>query len=168
MADTTELETGYAELRAVAATVLLERIHGIRVQDPFALAHDEPRTGHLLRRAVTGRAALTYDEPIQATEEAAEAVAFLVARRVLDRVAYGRCRTRTGADYRLHRPGDLDTDDYERLEVSGISGKTEQPTARLREKLERMAEYPDEPPGFAIVTCFRGDPVEILIGRYSP
>ena len=52
--------------------------------------------------------------------------------------------------------------------MSGISGKTEQPAARLRDKLERMGEYPHEPPGFAIVTCFRDDPVQILIGRYAP
>lgn len=168
MGDTTDLEDGYADLRAVAATVVLKGIHGHRPEDPFELEHDEPRVGHLVRRNVSERADLTYDEPIQATEEAAEAVAFLVARRVLDRVAYGRCRTRTGADYRLRRPGDADTDTYERLEVSGISGKTEQPAARLRDKLERMGEYPHEPPGFAIVTCFRDDPVQILIGRYAP
>jgi hypothetical protein len=59
MADTTELEAGYAEIRAVAATVLLDRIHGSRAQDPFALVHDEPRSGQLIRRVVTDRAALT-------------------------------------------------------------------------------------------------------------
>jgi hypothetical protein len=57
---------------------------------------------------------------------------------------------------------------YERLEVSGIGGGTERAVSRLREKLTRLAEYPEEPPGFAIVTNFRDDPVEILVGRHAP
>lgn len=141
--DATELEPPYAEVRAIAATVLLERNHGPRESDPTALHHeDHCRSAQLIRRAVTPRADLTYDEPIQATEEAAEAVAFLVARRVLNRIAYARCRTRTGADYRLRRPGAADSDSYERLEVSGIGGGTERAASRLREKLTRLAEYP--------------------------
>lgn len=167
--DATELEHPYAEVRAIAATVLLQRNHGPRESDPAELHHeDRRRNAVLIRRAVTARADLTYDEPIQVTEEAAEAVAFLVARRVLDRIAYGRCRTRTGADYRLRRPGAPDGDVYERLEVSGIGGGSERAVSRLREKLTRMAEYPEEPAGFAIVTNFRDDPVEILVGSHTP
>lgn len=167
--DATELEPPYAEVRAIAATVLLERNHGPRESYPAELHHEERRrSAQLVRRAVTSRADRTYDEPIQATEEAAEAVAFLVARRVLNRIAYARCRTRTGADYRLRHPGAADSDSYERLEVSGIGGGTERTLNRLREKLTRMAEYPEEPPGFAIVTNFRDEPVEILVGRHAP
>jgi len=108
------------------------------------------------------------DDATELESPYAEAVAFLVARRVLNRIAYARCRTRTGADYRLRRPGAADSDSYERLEVSGIGGGTEPAFSRLREKLTRLAEYAEEPPGFAIVTNFRDDPVEILVGRYAP
>ena len=165
--DATVVTPPYAETRALAASVLLERNHGQRHPDPFALHHDDhPRPGEIHRCPVDQRARDTYDEHIQLTEEAAEAVAFLVARRVLDRIVYGRLKTRTGADYRLGVPDRDMRDGYERLEVSGIGTGTEKATKRLQEKLEQLGKYPHEPSGYAIVTNFRDDPIEILIGRY--
>ena len=167
--DATDLVAPYAETRAIAATVLLERNHGPRPHDPVDLHHlDRRHAAELHRCEVDARARDTYDEPIQVIEEAAEAVAFLVARRVLDRIAYARLKTRTGADYCLRVPTGRDGDRYERLEVSGIGAGTEHAGHRLREKLDRLAKYTDEPPGYAIVTNFRDDPIEVLVGRYAP
>ena len=166
--ESVRLAAPYAATRAIAASVLLERNHGAREQDRLDLEHGaQRRGGELRRRAVTDVDRLTYDDPNQTTEEAAEAVAFLVARHVLDRVVYGRLKIRTGADYRLRPPGVDVGDEYERLEVSGIGTGSEPTSQRLREKLEQLAAYPEEPSGFAIVTNFRVHPIEILIGRLA-
>lgn len=169
VADATELEPPYAQTRAIAASVLLERRHGARPRDAASLRDDEGvRPAEIVRCTINDRSRATYDEPLQCTEEAAEAIAFTVARQVLQRVVYGRMKTRTGADYRLRPPGAPETDVYERLEVSGIGDGTDTCEDRLHDKLRRFARYPDEPAGFAIITDFGENPVEIRIGRYEP
>ena len=167
--DACDVTPPYAETRAIAASVLLERNHGPRAADPVDLHHDDrTRRAELRRCPVDARDHDTYDEPIQVTEEAAEAVAFLVARHVLGRVVYRRLRTRTGADYALRRPDDPDRDGFERLEISGIGAGAESTAHRLRDKITQLARFPDEPPGYAIVANFRDDPIEVMIARYAP
>ncbi len=152
---------------AAAASVVLERKHGPGADDAAAIVHGEStRSAMIVRLAIGDDARRTYDDPQEATEEGAEAVAILVARRVLDRVVFARLPKGTGADYKMRAAGLLVDDTYERLECSGIGDGTEATATRLREKVDQLARPANQPPGYAIVTNFVTTPVEIAIGSF--
>lgn len=151
---------------AAAATVTLERVHGVRTQDACRIEEgDTHRGGVLLRTEISDDARATYDSPAEATEEGAEAVAILVARRVLDRVVVRRLDTYSGADYVIRDPANPDLEQYERLECSGIAKGRESTISRLQSKIAQLAAVTDRPPGYAVVTNFRTSPLEIAVGR---
>lgn len=61
----------------------------------------------------------------------------------------------------MRRP-DAQGDDFERLEVSGITGSTS-PATRLREKVDELRRGNDRRPGRAVVVAFPGRVVRVLI-----
>jgi hypothetical protein len=162
-----ELSRPVAEALALAASVVLDRLHGAREGDAAILhGHASPRTGELRRVPVDAAARATYADPQEATEEGGEGVAVVVARRVLDRIVFRRLPKGTGADYFMRDPEVVEGDTYERLECSGIEDGQETAAARLRSKLEQLARFPKEPPGWAVVTSFRMEPVEVRFGSW--
>ncbi len=162
-----ELLRSVAEALAAAATVVLERLQGPGERDLALVRNAEvQREGVVVRTAIDDAARATYDDPQEATEEGAEAVAILVAKRLLDRVVYRRLPKETGADYMMRDPRFDGRDHVERLECSGIGDGRDATARRLEQKIEQLGRYPDEPPGQAIVTNFRTTPIEILVGGY--
>jgi hypothetical protein len=71
--------------------------------------------------------------------------------------------TETGADFLIEPIAPGSTDALERVEFGGIGDGAESTTARLNRKLRQMRRYPDEPPGYAVVTNFTTMPVEVAI-----
>ena len=59
------------------------------------------------------------------------------------------------------------SDSYERLECSAIGDGREEASARLHSKLGQLARYPEHYPGWAVVTSFRVEPIEIRFGSWS-
>jgi hypothetical protein len=163
----TELSRPVAEALALAATVVLDRVHGPRARDQAVVhADDSERAAEIHRVPIDDRARATYADAQEATEEGAEGIAVLLARRMLGRIVFRRLPKGTGADYLMRDPGANDSDAYERLECSGIADGQESATARLRSKIEQLARFPDQPPGRAVVTHFRQEPVEIRLGSF--
>ena len=148
---------------AAAASVTLERLHGGRDRDRCRVVE---RDGSIVRVEVTKQTRDTYDDPEEATEEGADAIAILVARHVLDRIVFRRLPKKTGADYRMRRSSEPDQDNYERLECSGIGEGKDSAQARLKEKLAQLASYSAHRSGHAVVTRFGREPVEIVIGKH--
>lgn len=165
----TELSRPVAEAIGLAASVVLERLHGARLDDP-AVVHggsDGGRAALIARLPLDDRARSSYADPQEATEEGGEGVGVVTARHVLDRIVFRRLPKGTGADYLMRDPGAPDGDAYERLECSGIGDGKESAEARLRSKLQQLARAPDQPPGYAVVTDFGVEPVEIRYGRWD-
>jgi hypothetical protein len=155
-----ELSRQFSETLALAASVILDQFHGVKEQDSAMIHGDgSSREAEIHRVPVDDRARDTYADPQEATEEGAEGVALLVARRVLNRIVFQRLPKGTGADYKMRDPEAKDGDTYERLECSGIADGQESATARLRSKLEQLARFPGHPPGRAVVINFRKGPV---------
>ena len=162
-----ELSRPVSEALALAASVVLDRHHGQGDRD-FATVHDgdSERAAEIQRMPVDDRARDSYADLQEATEEGAEGIAIITARRVLDRIVFRRLPKGTGADYLMRDPRAQDGDTYERLECSGIADGQESATARLRSKLEQLARFPSQPSGRAVVTHFRMKPVEIRVGSF--
>jgi hypothetical protein len=162
-----ELSRPVSEALALAASVVLDRHHGHGDRDLAAVHEgDTARAAEIRRVPVDDRARDTYADPQEATEEGAEGIAILMARRMLDRIVFRRLPKGTGADYLMRDPRSRDGDTYERLECSGIADGQESATARLRSKLDQLARFPSYPPGRAVVTHFRMKPVEIRVGSF--
>ena len=163
----TELSRPVAEAIALAASVVLERIHGSEENRCAVAIHGRGMTlGEIRRVSVDDAARATYADLQEATEEGAEGVAVIVARQVLDRIVFRRLPKGTGADYLMRDPASTDKDRYERLECSGIGDGAESATSRLESKLQQLARFPEQPPGQAVVTSFRMTPVEIRHGSF--
>lgn len=164
----TELSRPVAEAIGLAASVVLERLHGPGASD-LAMVHGDgaERTAVIGRVLVDGPARATYADPQEATEEGGEGVGVATAHRVLERIVFRRLPKGTGADYLMRDPSTGDGDAYERLECSGIGDGRDPAEARLRSKLRQLARFPEHPPGYAIVTDFGAAPVEIRYGRWS-
>lgn len=153
---------------ALAASVVLERLHRARQADPATIQHRRVQHHASIRRvAVEERDRAWKADPLKATEQGGEAMAVLTAYRLLNRVVVRRLQTDTGADYLVRPIGEVGDDSLERLECSGIGDGKETTAHRLRSKLEQLGKFPDEPPGHAIVTNFGTAPVEIYIGAPS-
>jgi hypothetical protein len=163
-----ELSRPVAQAIALAASVVLDRLHGAKESHPAKLHEASgPRLAELRRSPVDDLARNSYGDPQEATEKGGEAVAIALAKTVLERIVFRRLPKGTGADYLMRNPLSLRTDEYERLECSAIGDGQEETTARLRSKLNQLARYPDQPPGWAVVTCFRVEPIEIRFERES-
>jgi hypothetical protein len=162
-----ELSRPVAEALALAASVVLERLHGPGERDA-ALVHedDASRAAEIERVPVDERDHATYGDMQEATEEGAEGIAISVAQRVLGRVVFRRLPKRTGADYLMRDPRSTEADGYERLECSGIAEGQETATSRLRSKLDQLARFPTYGSGRAVVTHFRMQPIEIRHGSF--
>jgi hypothetical protein len=162
-----ELSRPVSEALALAASVVLDQLHGRRDRDAAVIHGDDAsRAAEIRRVAVDDRARDTYTDPQEATEEGAEGIAVVMARRVLNRIVFRRLPKGTGADYLMRDPRSKDADAYERLECSGIADGQESATARLRGKLAQLARFPKHPPGWAVITNFRMEPVEIRFGSF--
>lgn len=165
--DETELCRPVSEAIALAASVVLDRLHGGRASYPAELqGQGEIVQAELRPLPVDDRARNSYADPQEATEEGGEGVAVLLSRRVLDRIVFRRLPKGTGADYLMRNPGSVGGDAYERLECSAIGEGQEATAARLREKLAQLARFPTHPSGWAVATRFRAEPVEIHFGRW--
>ena len=163
----TELSRPVAEALALAASVVLDRFSPDRERDAASILGGAVSLAAELRRvAVDAAARETYADHQEATEEGAEGVAILVARRVLARTVFRRLPKMTGADYLMRDPEVTDGDTYERLECSGIADGQDSASGRLRTKLRQLAQFPAQPSGFAIVTNFRMVPVDIRFGGF--
>lgn len=163
----TELSRSVAAALGLAASVVLDRIAAGRERDPaLIVGGGTSRPAELRRVGVDDAARATYADHQEATEEGAEGVGMLVARRVLDRIVFRRLPKGTGADYLMRDPRAEDDDVYERLECSGIAEGQESAAARLRTKIRQLAQFPAQPPGVAVVTSFRAEPVDIQYGGW--
>jgi hypothetical protein len=153
------------ETLALAASVILGHVHGVKERDAAGIHEgDSRREAEIHRVPVDDRARAAYGDLQEATEEGAEAVALMVTRRVLNRIVVQRLPKGTGADYLMRVPEAALDDSYERLECSGIAEGQDSATSRLRSKLDQLARFPSQPPGRAVVTNFRMKPVEIRLG----
>jgi hypothetical protein len=162
-----ELSRPVALAIALAASVVLDRMHGERDHYPAELCSGgEARPAHLRRLPVDDTARNTYADPQEATEEGGEGVAVLLASRVLERIVFRRLPKGTGADYLMRDPHGVEGDQYERLECSAIADGREPTAARLRGKLAQLARFPSHPPGWAVVTGFRTHPIGIHFGSW--
>ena len=75
-----------------------------------------------------------------ATRDGAYIVSLAVVEQELGLVALSRADTRTGADYYVGRPGQLDLEDAFRLEVSGVDkGDRAEVRRRLKVKVDQAA-----------------------------
>jgi hypothetical protein len=145
--------------------VVLESLRGPAERDPAAISGAvDPTPAEIMRIAIGDDARRTYADLEEATEEGAEAIAYLVASRVMGRVVFSRLPKKSGGDWKMRPRGAPPGDTYERLEVSGIGAGSEKAAARLQTKLDQLARYPGTV-GYAIVTRFRSEPVEVLVGR---
>jgi hypothetical protein len=166
--DECELSRPVAEAIALAASVVLHRLRPPRQVDPARVVQansDQP--ANVRRAGVDARAEATYADPQEATEEGAEALAILAARRVLGRIVFRRLPKATGADYLMRDPAANDGDAYERLECSGIAEGEETVATRMGKKLGQLGKYPAQPAGHAAVTDFRPEVVAIHVARWS-
>lgn len=165
----TELSRPVVEAIALAASVVLDRVHGPREGDDLTVEAGASKIRARLRRvAVDLRARETYGDAQEATEEGAEGVAVAVAGRVLNRVVFRRLPKGTGADYLMRDPSCAEGDGYERLECSGIAEGRELLSTRVREKLKQLGSFSRTQPGLAVVTDFRPSPVAVHIARWQP
>jgi len=162
-----ELSRPFSEALALAASVVLEHLHGPRERDDAVIhGNDASRSAEIERVPLDERAHATYADPQEATEEGAEGIAILLARQIFGRIVFQRLPKGTGADYKMRDPHSKDIDAYERLECSGIAEGQETAASRLRSKLDQLARFPDHPRGLAVVTHFRKQPVEIRFGSF--
>jgi hypothetical protein len=166
LSEVARLSRSRCETFAAAASVALERAHGVRDVDAATVLRDEAaREATIVRTGVDDIERATWADPNEATEDGAVGIAILVAREELGLVAFRRLVTGTGADYCVAAPTHGD-DEYERLECSGLAKGEEPAGARLRSKLKQMARGNDKRPGWAVVTDFKTEPVDIRMARW--
>ena len=145
----TELNRSLAETLALAASVVLDRLHG-RLEVFSAGVHDGQiaRDAALVPVLVGEVERASFADPQEATEMGGEAVGLLTARRVLNRIVFRRLPKHTGADYLMRDPALGQGDVYERLECSGIADGGESASSRLGAKIRQLARFPEGQSGF--------------------
>lgn len=168
LAQETELSAPVVQAIALAASVVLDRLHPSRAIDPARVVQGSSERLATVRRVpVDAQARDSYGDPQEATEEGVEGLAIAAARKALDRIVFRRLPKGTGADYLMRDPAANDGDAYERLECSGIAEGSESAGTRMREKLAQLAKVPNQPAGFAAVTDFRPEVVAVHLARCS-
>ncbi|MBK9034013.1 MAG: hypothetical protein IPL61_22550 [Myxococcales bacterium] len=150
-----------------AASVMLERRHGRRLEDPALVRRaDERLDAMIVRTPIEPNEREWLADPKRTAEHGGEAVGIAAAHQVLGRVVVHRSTTDEGCDYWV-RPVDAgDEVPPERLELSGIGDGSQSTAARTRVKLKQLEEHGGHERGFAIVTNFRKAPVEIFVEEY--
>ena len=105
---------------------------------------------------ITEQVRRTWNDPEEATEYGATAVAVLLARQELGYLAIERSSKGTGIDYWLGEESDaLSFERKARLEVSGIRRGSDADIARrVRERLERISLHVELLPAFVVVVEF--------------
>src|ERR1700722_15272544 len=113
-----ELSRPFCETLALAASVMLDHHHGAADRDAAVIHHeDSRRAAEIERILVDDRGRDTYAARQEATEEGAEAIALILARRLLGRIPFQRPPKATGSDYMMRNPqSKAGEDGYERLE----------------------------------------------------
>lgn len=152
---------------AEAAEVVLDRFHG-EPGPPCAARIEEQRMpvdARVIWERSTEQARSSHDNRIDASELAACAVAISAAHAHLGLRVVRRALHASGADFLMRRL-DAAGDDFERLEVGGITSN-DSPPFRLREKVEQLRRGNDRRPGCAVVVAFPGDRVRVLMERVS-
>ena len=104
---------------------------------------------------VTKQILRCFNDPEEATEFGAVAVAILLVKREVGYSVIERSRKGTGFDYWIGEESELPFARKARLEVSGIrKGTTREVNARVNEKLKQIERSGDSPPGYVIVVEF--------------
>lgn len=105
---------------------------------------------------VTEQTRRTWNDPEEATEYGATAIAVLLSRRELGYLAIERSPKGTGIDYWLGEESDaLSFECKARLEISGIRvGSSTQVRARVRQKLQQTSPSDGPLPVFVVVVEF--------------
>lgn len=152
---------------AEAAEVVLDRFQG-EPGPPCAAsieAESVPVEAQLIWERSTDQARASHDNRIDASEFAACAVAISAVHAHLGLRVVRRALHASGADFLMRRL-DAAGDDFQRLEVSGITS-TDSPRSRLREKVEELRRGSDRRPGYAVVVAFPGARVRVLMEEVS-
>ena len=141
---------------AEAAEVCLARHH----RPPETVVHVDccgQQARKLLKwRAPTPSSMRAWNNRDDATRDAAYIVSLAAIESELGLVALARAETRTGADYYVGNPSDLDLESARRLEVSGTdTGSKGAIRGRLREKVRQVRAGASDLPAFASVVGFR-------------
>ena len=112
---------------------------------------------------VTEQARRTWNDPEEATEYGATAIAVLLARQELGYLAIERSPKGTGIDYWLGEESDaLSFERKARLEISGIRvGSSTQVRARVRQKLQQTSPSDGSLPVFVVVVEFSMPTAEV-------
>lgn len=112
---------------------------------------------------ITDQARRTWNDPEEATQYGATAVAVLLARQELGYLAIERSSKGNGIDYWLGEESDsLSFERKARLEVSGIRrGSNADIARRVREKLDRISLYAESLPAFVVVVEFSSPTAEV-------
>ena len=149
---------------AAGASFILEHNHSSATEDRFVLDDGADGNAGTIRRVAIDENVRRFRRDLtKATEAGAEAIGLLTVTHVLGRRVVNRMPTETGADFLLEPIAPGSTDALERVEFGGIGDGAESTTARLNRKLRQMRRYPDEPPGYAVVTNFTTMPVEVAM-----
>ena len=112
---------------------------------------------------VTEQVRRTWNDPEEATEYGATAVAVLIARQELGYLALERSSRGNGIDYWLGEESDaLSFERKARLEVSGIRRGSDVDIARRAgERLGRISLYAESLPAFVVVVEFSNPIAEV-------
>lgn len=140
------LSTGLLACVAEAASVRLHHHHGA---GPATGEWEQPPMYRIVLHWTVPdeRTRATHRNTIDATEDAAYAVAFLAAHALGFKVV-GRAEHGTGADWLMERAGDPEV--Y-RLEVSGIDASDGKIETRLKVKVDQLGAGSSRSPGVAVV-----------------
>ena len=169
MLDLNELEEGlpgvlpsFGKAIAEAAGVCLES-QGHAQLTPIVVRGYIDKELRLSWPQVTEQARRTWNDPEEATEFGATAIAVLLARQELGYLAIERSLKGTGIDYWLGEESDaLSLKHMARLEVSGIRvGSLAQVRARVRQKLQQTSQSDGSLPVFVVVVEFSMPTAEV-------
>lgn len=117
----------------------------------------------ILYAPVSDQMRRTHEDPTDATEHGATALALLVVREFTGMSVVQRSRKGTGFDYWIGDAADLPFEGKARLEVSGIlRGTTVQLAARMKAKLEQTRRSDSTLlPAFVVVVEFSQPTIEV-------
>ncbi len=150
-----------------AASVMLERKHGRRAEDPALVRRrDERLDAVIVRTPIEPNEREWLADPKRTAEHGAEAIGIAAVHQVLDRVVVHRSTTDEGCDYWVRLNGASDAQPLERLELSGIGDGMQSTRSRVASKRAQLRDHGNDEAGFAIITNFRAEPIEVAIEEY--